>query len=46
MLGISRDFFDDYVKPELRVVRRGSRAILIPVAEVVRWIGRNAARSA
>jgi hypothetical protein len=44
MLGVSRDFFDEHVKPELRVVRRGSRTILIPVAELVRWVERNAAR--
>jgi hypothetical protein len=44
MLGVSRDFFDEHVKPELRIVRRGSRTILIPVAELVRWVERNAAR--
>ena len=44
MLGVSRDFFDEHVKPELRIVRRGSRTVLIPVAELVRWVERNAAR--
>jgi excisionase family DNA binding protein len=44
MLGVSRDYFDEHVKPELRIVRRGSRTILIPVAELVRWLERNAAR--
>ena len=33
MLGVSRDFFDEHVKPELRIIRRGSKTILIPVAE-------------
>jgi excisionase family DNA binding protein len=44
MLGVSRDYFDEHIKPELRIVRRGSRTILIPVAELVRWVERNAAR--
>jgi excisionase family DNA binding protein len=44
MLGVSRDFFDEHVKPELRIVRCGSRTVLIPVAELVRWVERNAAR--
>ena len=37
MLGVSRDFFDEHVLRELRYVRRG-RAILIPVAELERWL--------
>jgi excisionase family DNA binding protein len=44
MLGISRDFFDEHIKPELRVVRRGSKLILIPVAELERWLEKSAAR--
>ena len=44
MLGVSRDYFDEHIKPELRIVRDGSRMILIPVAELVRWVERNAAR--
>ncbi|MEJ7790981.1 MAG: hypothetical protein WKF65_03295 [Gaiellaceae bacterium] len=44
MLGISRDFFDEHVKPELRIIRRGSKTILIPVAELERWVDRSAAR--
>jgi excisionase family DNA binding protein len=44
MLGVSRDYFDEHVKSELRIVRRGSRTILIPVAELVRWVEGNAAR--
>jgi hypothetical protein len=44
MLSVSRDYFDENVKPELRIVRRGSRTVLIPVAELVRWVERNSAR--
>ena len=40
MLGVSRDFFDEHIKPELRIVRRGSKTILIPVAELERWLER------
>lgn len=42
-LGVSRDFFDEHVKPELRVVRRG-RLVLVPVRELERWADENAAR--
>lgn len=44
MLSVSRDYFDEHVKPELRVVHRGARTVLVPVAELVRWVERNAAR--
>lgn len=44
MLGVSRDFFDEHIKPELRIVRRGSKTILIPVAELERWLHKSAAR--
>lgn len=39
-LGVSRDSFDRYVKPELRVIRRG-RLVLVPVSELVRWVDEN-----
>jgi hypothetical protein len=42
MLGVSRDFFDEHVLPELRVVRRG-RLVLVPVAKLERWLERAAA---
>jgi hypothetical protein len=45
MLGVSRDFFDEHIKPELRIIRRGSKTILIPVLELERWVDRSAARS-
>ena len=41
-LGVSRDFFDHHVQPELRVVRRGRRR-LIPMRELERWLDQNAA---
>lgn len=40
-LGVSLDFFDLHVRPELRVVRRGRRR-LIPVDELRRWLDRSA----
>jgi len=43
LLGVSRDFFDEYVKPELRIIRRGRKTILIPVAELERWVEQSAA---
>jgi excisionase family DNA binding protein len=42
-LGVSRDFFDAHVKPELRLIRRG-RLVLIPVRELERWTEASAAR--
>lgn len=41
-LGVSRDYFDDHVRPELRLVRRGRR-VLVAVAELERWLDRAAA---
>lgn len=41
-IGCSRDFFDEHVRPDLRVVRRG-RLVLVAVAEVERWLRENAA---
>lgn len=43
-LGVSRDYFDKHLKPELRVVRRG-RLVLIPIRELERWIEENAERA-
>ncbi|HXH89842.1 MAG TPA: helix-turn-helix domain-containing protein [Gaiellaceae bacterium] len=36
-LGVSRDFFDEHISLELRVIRRGRRK-LIPASELARWI--------
>jgi excisionase family DNA binding protein len=43
-LGVSRDFFDEHVRDELRLVRRG-RLVLVPVRELERWVEENAART-
>ena len=40
--GCSRDFFDEHILPGLRVVRAG-RKVLIPIAELEKWLDRNAA---
>ena len=42
-LGVSRDFFDASVAPELRVIRRG-RLKLYAVAELERWADASAER--
>ena len=43
LLGVSRDYFDEHVIGELRIVRRGRR-ILIALSEIERWLERAAAR--
>jgi len=43
-LGVSPDFFDEHVRRELRVVRRG-RLIFVSIAELERWLESNAART-
>ncbi|MGA9635493.1 MAG: hypothetical protein WBQ41_09705 [Solirubrobacterales bacterium] len=40
-IGVGVDFFDEHVRPELKVIRRGSKR-LIPVAELQRWCEENA----
>jgi hypothetical protein len=44
MLGVSRDFFDEHIKPQLRIIRCGPKKILIPLRELDRWIDQSAAR--
>jgi len=44
ILGVSRDYFDEHVIDELRVVRRGRR-ILVALAELERWLDRAATRA-
>jgi hypothetical protein len=41
-LGVSRDYFDEHIAPELRLVRRGRRK-LIAVKELERWLADAAA---
>ena len=42
-LGVSRDTFDEKVKPELRIIRRG-RLVLVPMRELERWATEQAAK--
>jgi hypothetical protein len=43
-LGVSRDFLDEHVGPELRWIRRGRRK-LVAVAELERWLAESGART-
>lgn len=43
MLGVSRDYFDEHIITEVRVVRRGRR-ILIALTELERWLDRSGER--
>ncbi len=38
-LGVSMTFFTESIAPDLRLVRVGRR-VLVPVAELVRWLDR------
>ena len=40
-IGVSVDYLEEHVMPELRVVRRG-RKVLVPVQELERWLDRSA----
>jgi hypothetical protein len=41
-LGVSRDYFDEHGMPELRIVRRRRRRLVL-VRELERWLDREAA---
>jgi excisionase family DNA binding protein len=41
-LGVSTKFFNEHVRHELRLVRRGRR-VLVPVRELERWLEESAA---
>jgi hypothetical protein len=43
-LGMGLTMFSERVQPDLRVVRVGSK-VLIPTAELQRWVGENAERT-
>lgn len=40
-IGVGKGFFNEHVRPELRLVRRG-RKVLVPVADLERWVNENA----
>jgi hypothetical protein len=42
-LGVSRDYFDEHIGPEMRVIRRG-RLKLYAVRELERWAESNGER--
>ena len=39
-LGVSVEYFDRYVRPEIRAIRRG-RLTLYPLTELERWLDDN-----
>ena len=43
-LGVGPDFFDEHIRSELLLIRRGSKR-LVPVAELQRWADENAERA-
>lgn len=43
-IGVSPDFFDEHVRGELRLVRRG-RKVLVSIRELEAWLERSAARA-
>jgi excisionase family DNA binding protein len=40
-LGCGIDFFNEYVRPHLRLIRKG-RKVLVPCSELQRWVDENA----
>ena len=42
-IGVGEDFFSEHIRPELQLIRRG-RKVLVPVAELERWMRANAER--
>jgi hypothetical protein len=43
-LGVSRDYFDEHVGPELRWIRRGRRKF-VPVRALEQWLERSAVQT-
>jgi excisionase family DNA binding protein len=43
-LGVSRDYLDQHIAPELRWIRRGRRK-LVAIKELERWLEQAAART-
>ncbi|MGA2007401.1 MAG: hypothetical protein ABSH27_07565 [Solirubrobacteraceae bacterium] len=44
-LGVSIDFFDEHIVPDLRMARVGRRR-LVPIAELERWLDEHADHAA
>lgn len=42
-MGVSRNYFDANILPQIPHVRRGAKIILIPVRELEKWAEANAA---
>jgi hypothetical protein len=42
-LGVGPDFFNNEIRPDLQLIRRG-RKVLVPVAELERWVSENLER--
>jgi hypothetical protein len=42
-LGVGPDFFNAEIRPDLQLIRRGRR-VLVPVAELERWVTENVER--
>jgi excisionase family DNA binding protein len=45
VLGVSVDFFEEHIQPDLKIVYKGRRR-LIPVRELEKWLEANGARAA
>lgn len=43
-IGVSSDYFDEHVRPGLRLIREG-RLVLVSVRELERWLEANGART-
>jgi hypothetical protein len=43
-LGVSPDFFDKHIRPDLKLIRRGS-VVFVTVSELERWCRENQART-
>ena len=43
-LGVSVDYLEDHVWPDLRIVRRGRRCF-VSIGELERWLDQNAERT-
>lgn len=43
-LGVSTDYFDQHIRPEMKLIRRG-RLVLVSVRELERWASTNEQRT-